>query len=199
MILQPVDKNTLSTFEKNLIQQSLEQDQILAFPTDTVYGLGVNGFSKSAVQALFDTKGRDTKKPLILFIPSTQQLHHYAKIPNESILTYLNEFWPGSLTVVLPFLRSSKLYYTKNSCDTIAIRMPGYPLLLDLLGFLPFPLVTTSANISGEAPIQSASEIEYVFNIEHTKIPFIIDGGLIMGNPSRIIQYQSDKWVTIRP
>jgi L-threonylcarbamoyladenylate synthase len=198
MIIDVSKKATLSFFEKKIVQHYLEHDQILAFPTDTVYGLGVNGFSRDAIHNLYQIKGREKCKPLILFSDSIEKIKPYVTDLEEPVLIFMKENWPGPITLVLPFNASSSLLFSKYPIDTVAVRIPNQPLLLDLLASLPFPVVTTSANKSGQDILESAIDIETVFSACKSKLSLILDGGIIKGKPSKIIMYQLKTFTTLR-
>jgi L-threonylcarbamoyladenylate synthase len=191
MIIDTTEKFILTIFEKLLIQKSLEQDHVVAFPTDTVYGLGANGYSKTAIQKLYAAKGRDENKPLILLTDSIEKIKPYTTDLENPLLIYMKENWPGPVTIILPFNPASSLVFSKITCTTLGIRIPNHPLLLDLLTSLPFPVVTTSANKTGQEPLTTAIDIDNAFNNPGITLSIIIDGGILSGKPSKIVHYQS--------
>ena len=198
MIIRATNKDTLSVFEKKIIIQSLENEQAVAFPTDTVYGLGVNGFSQNAIQRLYQLKGRDHDKPLILFSDSIQKIKPFVIDLDDQVQVFLKENWPGPTTIVLPFNQSSSLLFSLLPSLTLAIRIPCYPLMLDLLSSLPFPLVTTSANKTGLNALVNASEIELAFDSNKDGLSIVIDGGTIISKPSKIVTYKLGVFSTLR-
>lgn len=197
MIVNIKQKVILSQFEKALIRLALEDDKMISFPTDTVYGLGVNGFSTKAVERLYRLKGRDECKPLILMADSLDKMLPYILEPNDSAMNMLRKSWPGAVTFILPFNTSSPLIFSKNQSPTLGLRIPNHALLLDLLSNLAFPLVTTSANKAGMSPIQYPERIEATF--PEDDLPVILDEGLLNNNPSRIIQYIEGDLKVLRP
>lgn len=200
MILLAKDKEQLSIFEKHLIRTMLEEDRIIAFPSDTVYGLGVNGLSSKAVHELYSLKGRNEKKPLVLLTDQLHKIEDYLLDKSQLQHPVLQRHWPGALTCVFDMAKHSPLYFSKESSATLGIRIPDYPLLLDLLAFLPFPLVTTSANVSNQPPLQTAEEIEQTFNQQgHDRsLACVIDAGKIMGTASTVIQIIDSSVVVLR-
>lgn len=200
MILHANDKTCLSVFEKHLIRTILEEDRIIAFPSDTVYGLGVNGLSAQAVNELYSLKGRNEKKPLVLLTDSTQKIEDYLLDKSQLQHPILQKNWPGALTCVFDMAQHSPLYFSKEVSATLGIRIPDYLLLLDLLAFLPFPLVTTSANISNQPPLQTAEEIEQTFNQQGSdrSLACVIDAGKILGTASTVIQIIDSSVVVLR-
>jgi L-threonylcarbamoyladenylate synthase len=200
MILSAQHKTNLSVFEKKILQLLLEEDQIIAFPTDTVYGLGVNAKSASAVKRLYELKKRSQEKAFILLLDSTEKVRDY--IADEKFLDtpIIKKHWPGPLTCVFEVKPEVSIYYTQSPIHTIGIRVPDHSLLLDLLAFLPFPIVSTSANMSQEEPLNDALSIEQAFNHKDRKqqVACIIDGGTIIGTPSTVIQFGSDSIKVLR-
>ncbi len=200
MILCVKDKNYLSIFEKHLIRTMLEEDKVIAFPSDTVYGLGVNSFSSNAVHKLYAMKGRNEKKPLVLLTNDTQKIEDYLLDKSQLQHPALKKFWPGALTCVFDMVKESPLYFSKEYSATLGIRIPNHSLLLDLLAFLPFPLVTTSANLSQQPPLQTAEEIEQTFNQKGSdqSLACVIDMGRIEGTASTVIQIIDSSVVVLR-
>ena len=198
MIILNNDRKYLSKFEKNLIKNSLNNFEILAFPTDTTYGIGVNGSSKKAVSKIYKLKRRDDTKPLILLTYSKNELLKYIKYPELLDNEIVKKYWPGPLTIIFEIKNNINLYYSKEEINTLGIRIPNNPLMLDLLEFIQLPLVTTSANLSRENPLYDGYEIEKKLNYKNHKISIIIEDGVIKNNPSTIISLGKDKIVTLR-
>ncbi len=200
MILNAVDKKILSLFEKNLIRSLLEEDGIVAFPSDTVYGLGVNGFSSHAVARLYQLKKRQNTKPLILLTDDPQKVSSYLLDPEELRHPLVQKYWPGALTIVFNVKDNIPLHYATQKEASLGIRVPCHSLLLDLLAFLPFPLVTTSANISSQEPMETANAIEQKFNLPQQKdeIACIIDGGNLKQVASTVVQLVGNEVLILR-
>ena len=200
MILSAQGKTKLSVFEKKMIQLLLEEDQIIAFPTDTVYGLGVNAFSSSAVKRLYDLKKRSQEKAFVLLLDSPDKARSY--IAHEKLLEapILKKHWPGPLTCIFEVKPEVSIYYAKMPINTLGIRIPNHNLLIDLLAFLPFPIASTSANISQEEPLSEALSIEQTFNLKdkQQQVACIIDGGTIIGTPSTVVQLGPDSIKVLR-
>jgi L-threonylcarbamoyladenylate synthase len=198
MIIHAEKKKVLSSLEKKIINHSLHENQIIAFSTDTVYGFGVNGLSEKAVFNLYDLKGRDENKPLILLADSIEKVKMYTCDIEESLMNHLSEIWPGPVTIVFPFNTSSSLIFSKFPSKTLAVRIPDILFLLDLLSELSFPLVTTSANISGRPPLQNAQEIDPMFSSLNTNFRITVDGGMCQGKPSQILSYSDGIFSVLR-
>ncbi len=159
----------------------LNNGGIVALPTETVYGLVGDLFSKKAVTKIYKIKGRNSTKPLPIFVPNIETVLKYVeKIPN-SAYKLMNEFWPGPLTVILNKKRGLNLPFETS---TLGFRIPNHPVPLALLKEYG-ALVSTSANISDKKDALNAEEVKEYFNGE---IDLILDGGpTIFKVPSTVI------------
>ncbi|MFH1283077.1 MAG: L-threonylcarbamoyladenylate synthase [bacterium] len=144
---------------------------IVAFPTDTVYGLGTNFLNPDSINRIYKIKGRSFNKPLVLMIANRQDLQNLAVNISESVYRIIDNFWPGPLTLIF---NSSTLVQMLTGKKTVAVRMPGHPMLLEFLKCCPKPLATTSANISGKESCLKASQVKKLFE---KKIDYILNGG----------------------
>ncbi|MEY4167795.1 MAG: hypothetical protein RIR52_1619 [Acidobacteriota bacterium] len=126
----------------------VREGQIVAFPTETVYGLGANIFNELAIARIFEAKGRPTDNPLIAHIADMDQLDSVASEVPPAARRLIESFFPGPLTVILPKRREVPLLATAG-LQTIGVRMPDHPLALELLRACGSPLVAPSANLSG--------------------------------------------------
>jgi L-threonylcarbamoyladenylate synthase len=200
MILSAHHRSNLNIFEKKILQLLLEEDRIIAFPTDTVYGLGVNAYSSRAVQAMYDLKKRNEGKAFVLLIDTPEKARPY--IADEELLEkpLLKKHWPGPLTCIFETKPNIPIYYAKSPINTLGIRIPMHKLLLDLLAFLPFPLASTSANMSEQEPLNDAQSIETVFNSKEgdQRLACIIDQGTIIGSPSTVVELSSSSLKVLR-
>jgi L-threonylcarbamoyladenylate synthase len=150
----------------------LKKGGMIAFPTDTVYGLGADAFNSGAVDRVYETKNRPKHQQLPLLIADTSELTAMAD-PIPGIAWFLAErFWPGGLTLVLPKADSLPAYLAPES--SIAVRVPNHPICLALIQRLGNPIIGTSANISGEPAALTADEVGQKLG---GKIDFIINGG----------------------
>lgn len=151
----------------------LNQNKVIAIPTETVYGLAANIFDEKAVKSIYEIKGRPSNNPLIVHIKSEDELNKYVtNIPEKADLL-IKKLWPGSLTLILPKKNIIPKYITCGK-DTVAIRVPSHPLTLSLLNKLDFPLAAPSANPSNRVSSTKISHIQEYFD---NKIPFALDGG----------------------
>lgn len=146
--------------------------QLVAFPTETVYGLGANAFDKDAVLSIFAAKGRPADNPLIVHIWDAGQLDEICTIPDGASLL-MERFWPGPLTILMPRRDTIPLEVTAG-LPTVAIRMPSHPVASALLKTCNLPIAAPSANRSGKPSPTSA---HYVLQDMDGRIPLIIDGG----------------------
>ena len=172
----------------------LKKGGVIAFPTDTVYGLGADAFNSSAVERIYEIKTRPRHQQLPLLIADTSQLTAMAgEIPG--IAWFLAErFWPGGLTLVLPKANSLPAYLVPGR--SIAVRVPNHPVCLALIKRLGNPIIGTSANISGQAPALTADEVSQRLG---EKIDFLINGGKCPGGKeSTVVDASSQEPVILR-
>lgn len=180
------------------IQQAssyLKQGQLVAIPTETVYGLAGNALDVKAVSAIFETKNRPSFDPLILHVASLEQVKPFVSSFPEKLKRLAENFWPGPLTVLLPRNASVPDLVT-SGLDRVAVRVPNHPLTLALLAQLEFPLAAPSANPFGYiSPTQAA----HVATQLGAQIPYILDGGVCaVGLESTIVGMEGEQVVIYR-
>ncbi len=146
----------------NSAVDAIANGQVIAYPTEAIYGLGCNPNNVQAVQAVLDLKARDANKGLILIASRWEQLIPYVTKPEPIQLQKALDTWPGPVTWVLPAHPSLDALLTGGR-STIAVRVTDHPVVIDLCNACNHPLVSTSANISGQAPVNSGSEIAAMF------------------------------------
>ncbi len=154
----------------------LRKGGVIAFPTDTVYGLGADAFNSVAVQRIYEIKGRSESNPFPLLIADLKQLAALAESIPELARFLANQFWPGGVTLVLSKKDTVPAYLASG--PTIAVRVPNHPTCLTLLQRLAGPLIGTSANLSGQPPALTADEVRQQLG---DRIDLIIDGGRCPG------------------
>jgi len=173
----------------------LTNDELVAIPTETVYGLAGNIFSEKAIHKIFATKKRPFFNPLIVHVASVNALKDIvAEIPEKAKLL-AEAFWPGSMTLVLK--KSSKIPdLITASKDTVAVRVPNHAVTLELLEKLPFPLAAPSANPFGSISPTKPLHVENYFK---EQIKMVLDGGNCKnGIESTIIGFENDNPIIYR-
>jgi L-threonylcarbamoyladenylate synthase len=167
---------------------------VIAFPTDTVYGLGADAFNSPAVERIYEIKNRPRSQPFPLLIADEKQLSALAEPIPEIVWFLARRFWPGGLTLVVSKRDSMPSYLASG--PTIALRIPDHSVCQILIENLGNPLVGTSANISGERPALTAEEVDQQLG---RKIDLIIDGGQCPGGKeSTIVDITLDPPVILR-
>lgn len=164
----------------------MKSGSIALIPTDTLYGLAVDADSAEGIDKIYRLKGRDFDKPLILFINEPCRLVDLSISTDSNTGKILNEYWPGALTAVFPI----KMNILRNfKYSTIGIRIPNYPDLLKILGIFPGFFLTTSANKSGQEPMNDPKLIMETFGDE---LDWILDAGhLPDSQPSTVADFTS--------
>lgn len=163
---------------------SLQKGGLVAFPTDTFYGLGADVFYKPALERIYQVKGRDTLKPILVVVPNITKLQSLTIKISEQAKILMDRFWPGPLTLLLP-ARSDLPSILVGETGKIGVRIPDHPVALALLKEWNGPLTATSANPSGQRSPRSIKEIDASFK---RKLDLIIDAGPTTGeNESTIV------------
>ena len=181
--------------ELKIAKELLEKGEVVAVPTETVYGLAANALDEVAVQKIFQIKGRPLFNPLIVHIKSIESLQTVAQNVPEVALKLAQLFWPGPLTLVLE-KKSCIPDVVTASKNTVGVRVPSHPLIMELLNELDFPLAAPSANPFGYiSPTKAVHVQEQLGN----KIPYILDGGNCEnGIESTIIGFENNQPILYR-
>ncbi len=172
----------------------IKSGEPVAFPTETVYGLGADAFNTKAIEKVFKAKGRPSDNPLIVHISDPVQINDFAKEIPESVNILIQEFWPGPLTLVL---KKKPIVLDKITAglNTVALRMPKHKLALDLIAKTG-PLVAPSANKSGQP---SPTKANHVFE-DFGDTVSIIDGGTTeVGLESTVLDVSRPSPMILRP
>ena len=176
----------------------LRRGDLVAIPTETVYGLAANAYDGSAVLKIFEAKQRPAFDPLIVHVHGKGQLGEVAAALPPGAEVLMDRFWPGPLTLVMP--KGGRVPdLVTSGLDTVAVRMPAHPVALALLRSLEFPLAAPSANPFGYV---SPTTARHVADQLGGKVPYILDGGACtVGVESTIIGWEADQdaWVLYRP
>ncbi len=173
----------------------LVNGELVAIPTETVYGLAANALNADAVLKIFETKGRPTFNPLIVHVHDVNEFSKYASEVPDLVRTLAEKFSPGPITYVLPKKNNIPDIVTGGG-ETVALRVPGHALTLKLLSQLDFPLAAPSANPFGYI---SPVDARHVKDQLDGKIPYILDGGQCMiGIESTVVTVIDGKVVVYR-
>lgn len=159
-----------------LASETLKRNEVVAFPTETVYGLGANCQSTEAVSKIYKAKNRPADNPLIVHVSSKEQLHQVLRTKIPPIYNKLVEkFWPGPLTILLPLSDDTPIstLCTKGQ-STFGCRMPAHPIARALIELSNLPLAAPSANASTKP---SCTKAKHVLEDMDSRIPLILDGG----------------------
>ena len=174
----------------------LRNGGLVAFPTETVYGLGANGLDGQACKKIYEAKGRPSDNPLILTIGDISGLYPIVSRVTPNAEKIINAFWPGPITLVLPKAECVPMAVT-GGLDTVAVRYPSNKIAQELIKAAGIPVAAPSANSSGKPSPTRASHVEFDLN---GKIDMIIDGGAAdWGLESTILDVSEDKPVLLRP
>ena len=174
----------------------LQLGQVVAFPTETVYGLGANAFSDEAVQLIFQAKGRPSDNPLIVHIANNKQLEELVEEIPEGAKKLMEAFWPGPLTIILKSKKQVSKFVTAG-LSTVGVRMPDHPVALALIEASGLPIAAPSANTSGKPSPTSA---KHVFEDLNGRIAGIVDGGSTgVGLESTVIDCSQEVFTILRP
>ncbi|AGB20149.1 L-threonylcarbamoyladenylate synthase [Thermoanaerobacterium thermosaccharolyticum] len=169
---------------------------LVAFPTETVYGIGANSLNPDAVAKIFIAKGRPQDNPLILHIAEFQDLFKYAKNVPDNALKMMELFWPGPLTMIF---EKSDIVPPINTAgmDTVAIRMPSNTIAHTLIKRAGIPVSAPSANLSGKP---SPTDASHVINDLYGSVDMIIDGGSCdVGVESTVVDMTGEIPIILRP
>ena len=175
-------KTLITKFNDSRIFDYIKDNQVIAFPTETVYGLGVIYNSSQAFQNLVDTKHRRPDKPFTLMLGNKDDIEKYA-IFSEKTKKIIEKFFPGELTILVKPKNDLYSWVTLNS-KYIGIRVPNSKDVCDMINTLGQPMLVSSCNISDEPVCENFEEVYNKFN---DKIAIIIEGEVISKTPSTIV------------
>ena len=176
--------------------QILKAGGLVAFPTETVYGLGGNGLDKEAARKIYAAKGRPSDNPLILHVSKMEEVYPLVENVPEKAKRLMESFWPGPLTLIL---KKSKIVPLESTggLDTVAIRCPDNALTLELIERAGLPVAGPSANLSGSP---SPTEASHVYHDLSGRIEGILDDGAVgIGVESTILDMSTDRPTLLRP
>ena len=186
-------------FSKKDIEEAarvLKAGGLVAFPTETVYGLGGNGLSRDAARKIYAAKGRPSDNPLILHVSKMEEVYPLVESVPEKAKRLMESFWPGPLTLILQKSKIVPLEST-GGLDTVAIRCPDNALTLELIERAGLPVAGPSANLSGSP---SPTEASHVYHDLSGRIEGILDDGAVgIGVESTILDMSTDRPTLLRP
>lgn len=174
----------------------IKEGGVVAFPTETYYGLAVDPDSSKAVANLFKLKGRQADKPLLLLIENKENLQSIAEEIPIQFIPLMEKYWPGPLTLVFPARKEVCRQITGNS-GSVGVRISSHPLARELVKKVGKPITATSANISGQPPAATAGEVQAMFG---DSLNYILDGGQTpTGLCSTVLGFKNGRCTVIRP
>ena len=186
-------------FKPNIVEDAitlLQKGEVIAFPTDTLYGLGVDLTNEDAIRKLYSVKNRPEELPLILLGSSKEELLPYVLAWTPLAEKLSEEFWPGGLTIILK--KSFKVPdFVVSNMDTVGIRVPNHPVILKILEEYGKPLATSSANLSGNASSSTGRHVAE--ELADTDLALLLDAGKTPeSEQSTIIDLSGDEPIIIR-
>ncbi len=161
--------------------RAVQTGGVIAFPTDTVYGIGVSAFDPSAIDKIYQVKGRSQLKAIPILIGGPQELDRITPPRSQAVQKIIDHFWPGALTLVLPLL--PEMPDNLSPAPTIGLRVPDHDLARELLNTTG-PLAATSANLSGQSSALDAAQV--LAQLEG-RIDLVLDGGPAPGGQASTV------------
>lgn len=191
-----IDSNNINFQKIKEAADTIRKGELVAFPTETVYGLGADAMNPQASKRIYAAKGRPSDNPLIVHIADIADLERISDEVPEEANRLAEAFWPGPLTMVIP--KNARIpYETTGGMDTVAVRMPNHPVALELIRQSNCLIAAPSANTSGRP---SPTLAEHVAEDLGGKIPMILDGGEVgIGIESTIIDLTEENPMILRP
>ncbi|MDR3215668.1 MAG: threonylcarbamoyl-AMP synthase [Bacilli bacterium] len=185
-------KTLIWEFSESLAaKQQIKNDGVIAFPTETVYGLGCRYDSFLAYNKIFEIKDRDGNKALTLMLHDKNDILKYAQVDSK-LLRVINKFMPGAITIVVPIKEDVEII---GCTSTVGIRIPDSKELLAFLKNMEIPLFVTSANISGQRALVNYDDVYETFN---NKIAGIVKGDISNGQASTVVSFINNKISILR-
>jgi L-threonylcarbamoyladenylate synthase len=178
-----------------VVSEALKKGELVAIPTETVYGLAANIYDEKAIHQIYSLKKRPKSNPLIVHIGNCDQLDLLVKNVPKEVASLIQAFWPGPLTLLLEKSDLVPSYITAGS-DKVAVRMPNHTLVLELLNLIDFPLAAPSANPYKRI---SPTEVNHVVNYFEHDLNYILDGGKCeVGVKSTILGFEKGEPIIYR-
>jgi len=177
----------------NRVVDCLKQGGVIAYPTDTIYGIGCDIFNRKGVRKIYQIKQRDPRKPFSFICADLSDVSNYAQVSNFAY-KIMRRHLPGPYTFVLEATRAVPDLLTTRQ-KTVGIRIPNNPIAQAIVRELGHPLVTTSANISGDHVMNDPADIDQSLG---RMLDIVIDGGVLPGDPSTVISLIDDRIEVLR-
>ena len=191
-----IDLDNINEIQMQEAGDLIAAGELVAFPTETVYGLGGDALHPEAAKKIYAAKGRPSDNPLIIHIAEISDLERVAKVVPEQAKKLAEAFWPGPLTMVV-WKKESVPYATTGGLDTVAVRMPNHPVALELIRKSGKLIAAPSANTSGRP---SPTEGSHVMEDLEGRIAMVLDSGAVgIGIESTIIDLTEDVPMVLRP
>ncbi len=162
---------------------AIARGEVVAFPTETYYGLAVDPFNPTAIAKIFRLKGRDYAKPILVLIADIGQLSELVQAVPDQYRPLIDVYWPGPLTLIFPARPNLSPLLTGNT-GTVGVRLSPHPIACRLIRTCRLPLTATSANPAGRPPAASVAAVRSYFGAD---IEQVLDGGEAEGGPSSTV------------
>jgi len=173
----------------------LNRGGVVAFPTETYYGLAVDPYNETALRRLYQLKRRESEKAILVLIENPDKIHSVAAYVPDEYIPLMARYWPGALTLIFPAKRSLSAILTGHT-GTVGVRVSPHPLARALVQTFGKPVTATSANLSGQTPACSARDVKNIFG---ERVDYIIDGGkTIAGRCSTLVGIRNMKLTILR-
>lgn len=173
--------------EESKISEIIRSGGVGVLPTDTLYGLVCSAFNEDAVERVYELKKRDRKKASIILISSIDQVKEFGVSLDDNDREKVAEYWPGRNTLIFK-CNDEKFSYLHKNLNSLAFRLPDNERLIKVLQKTG-PIIAPSANKEGEPPAENTDQAKLYFGDD---VDFYIDGGVLSGNPSNIIDLTED-------
>lgn len=195
-IIYDIDPNDIDMQKINICSKVLANGGTVAFPTETVYGIGANALNAGAIKKIYDAKGRPADNPLIVHIAEVESVYFLAQKVTKAAEKLMLAFWPGPLTIILEKSQIVPDIITAG-LDTVAIRMPSHPIAISLIKEAGIPIAAPSANISGKpSPTRGKHVVDDLFG----RVDIIINGGNCeVGLESTVLDMTANPPTILRP
>ncbi|MGE0155838.1 MAG: L-threonylcarbamoyladenylate synthase [Geobacter sp.] len=175
------------------VARSLQDGGVIAYPTDTTYGIGCSIFNKKGLERIYQVKQRDKRKPFSFICSDLAEVSRYARLSNMAFKA-MKRCLPGPYTFVLEASREVPDLLTTRQ-KTVGIRIPDNRICMAIVQQLGAPIVTTSANLTGEEPVGDPFEIQRIFG---NGLDLVVDGGLLTTDVSTVISMIGDRPEVLR-